>query len=138
MSATTTTTSDNQAIAYIIRLRSPHLSPRQLATAVRAEDRRDTFGGKRYERTHRMAWSPAIADSVTAPCELDQVDNAPMAARLVELMAAAGLVDLVDQLKAGRSIRDACQLAGLANSTACDRIASIRAQLMRELASECE
>ena len=136
--ATTTTTTDNLAIAYLIRERSPHLSARQLAMAVRVEDRRDTFGRKRSERTKRVAWSPAIADNVTAPDQVATDEPSPLVALVVERLTAAGLVDLVDFLKEGRSIREACEATGHAKSTVCDRLATVRAQLIRELANDSE
>lgn len=126
---------DNAALAWMIAKDRPHYSPATLAKAVRIENKRDTLGRKRAERTRRAAWT---ADCDRCEPQAEPLGNAELVTALVSRLKSAGLEVLIPALSDGLSIREACAQAGLSKSTVCDRLAIIRAQLTRELNTDSE
>lgn len=124
---------DNLAIAYLARRLSPTLTPSQLDRAVRIEDRRDTLGRKRAERTRRVAWSPACDRAEPAP---EQLDLSPLLQAVCARLERAGLSALVPHLMAGLTVSEAAREAGIPERTARHKLAAIRENLSEFLAVE--
>lgn len=111
----------NAAIAYLIRQRSPHLSARQLARAVRMEDQRDTFGRKRFERVQRVPLTAEVEPSTPAPDA-----SSPLLEAVCKRLDAAGLSALVPHMMQGLSISEAARAAGVPERTARHKLTEIR------------
>lgn len=120
---------DNAAIAWLIAQRAPHLSPAQLAVAVRREDVRDTYGTR-----HALAMRAPLIGDVSAPVAGDP-DRSPLLAVLLPALASAGLSALIAPLSEGLSMIQAAQAAGIPERTVFRKIAAIRANLAGFLAA---
>lgn len=128
------TMTDNLAIAYLARMAAPRMTERQLARAVRIMDKRDTLGHKRTGRVKRSPLTPAILDNVTSAAPCDQVDQSALLSAVRDALTSAGLAEIIPHLLAGLTVRQAALACGVSERTARHHMAIIRDNLAGFLA----